>query len=225
MKLLSTFAFAALTGAASAATIFSPGDPIAGGQLNGGTFNLGAEGCCDSPVNQWPGAEAPGDMINGIIGGGGEKYLNFAKTNTGIVVTPTAGGGLPSVVTSMELWVADDANERDPASYQLFGSNAAINLGADIALSDFTLISEGGLALPLDRDNTNDATGFSQVVSIDNSNAYSSYMLVFPTIRNEGATNSMQLSEVQLEGTFVPEPSTTLVALLGLLPLLRRRRG
>ena len=225
MKTIATLTLAALTGVASAATIFSPGDPIAGGQLNGGTFNLGAVGCCGSPVNQWPGPEAPGDLINGLIGGGGEKYLNFAKTNTGIVVTPTAGGGLPSVVTSMELWVANDANERDPASYQLFGSNAAINLGADIALNDFTLISEGGLALPLDRDNANDATGFSQVVSIDNSDAYSTYMLVFPTIRNEGATNSMQLSEVQLEGTFVPEPSTTLVALLGLLPLLRRRRG
>jgi len=225
MKALAILTLAALTGVASAASILSPGDPIAGGQLNGGTFNLGAEGCCGSPVNQWPGGEPPGDLINGSIGGGGEKYLNFGKTNTGIVVTPSAGAGLPSVVTSMELWVADDANERDPASYQLFGSNAAINLGADIALSDFALISEGGLALPLDRDNTNDATGFSQVVSIDNSDAYSSYMLVFPTIRNEGATNSMQLSEIQFEGTFVPEPSTTLVALLGLLPLLRRRRG
>ena len=224
MKTIAILTLAALTGVASAASIFSPGDPIAGGQLNGGTFNLGSEGT-QGDANNWPGAEAPGDMINGVIGGGGEKYLNFGKTNTGIVVTPTAGGGLPSVVTSMELWVANDANERDPASYQLFGSNAAINLGADIALSDFTLISEGGLALPLDRDNANDATGFSQVVSIDNSAAYSSYMLVFPTIRNEGATNSMQLSEVQLEGTFVPEPSTTLVALLGLLPLLRRRRG
>jgi len=224
MKTIAILTLAALTGVASAASIFSPGDPIAGGQLNGGTFNLGSEGT-QGDANNWPGAEAPADLINGAIGGGGEKYLNFGKTNTGIVVTPTAGGGLPSVVTSMELWVANDANERDPASYQLFGSNAAINLGADIALSDFTLISEGGLALPLDRDNANDATGFSQVVSIDNSAAYSSYMLVFPTIRNEGATNSMQLSEVQLEGTFVPEPSTTLVALLGLLPLLRRRRG
>ena len=224
MKTIAILTLAALTGVASAASIFSPGDPIAGGQLNGGTFNLGSEGT-QGDTNNWPGAEAPSDLINGAIGGGGEKYLNFGKTNTGVVVSPTAGGGLPSVVTSMELWVANDVPERDPASYQLFGSNAAIDLSANLSLGDFTLISEGGLALPDQRDNTNDGTGFSQVVSIDNSDAYSHYMLVFPTIRNEGATNSMQLSEVQFEGTFVPEPSTTLVALLGLVPLLRRRRG
>ena len=68
MKTIAILTLAALTGVASAASIFSPGDPIAGGQLNGGTFNLGSEGT-QGDTNNWPGAEAPADLINGAIGG------------------------------------------------------------------------------------------------------------------------------------------------------------
>jgi hypothetical protein len=66
----------------------------------------------------------------------------------------------------------------------------------------------------------------------------------FPTLKNAGAANSMQVADVQLfdaagtgifapgdtilgvqvDGALVPEPSTGLLALLGLAGLLRRRR-
>ena len=164
-------------------------------------------------------AEPPGDIINGIIGGGGEKYLNFAEVNTGVVITPVFGS---SVISSMELWVANDAVERDPASYELRGTNVAIG-GGPYNLSDFALISSGALALPDPRDTVADALGNSQVVAFANSNAYTSYMLLFPTVKNDTA-NSMQISEVQFDGV-VPEPASVLF-LIGAagIGLARRKR-
>ena len=221
MKSFLTLAtFAALTGAASAVAILTPSDEIIGGQLNGANFDVGVEGTIGG-VNNWPGAEPPADLINGVIGGGGEKYLNFAELNTGVIITPTVGA---SIVTGMELWVANDAVERDPASYELYGTNALIASAGPFAVADFTLISSGGLALPATRDQVTDATGLSQVVTFANTDAYTSYMLVFPTVVDAAGANSMQLSEVQFDGTIVPEPSAGLLALLGLAPVVLRRR-
>jgi hypothetical protein len=66
----------------------------------------------------------------------------------------------------------------------------------------------------------------SQTVNFANSTAYKSYMVIFPTVKGEPAANSMQIGEVELHGTVVPEPSA--IALLGLSTLgvlsLRRRR-
>jgi len=165
----------------------------------------------------------PEDLIDGVIGGGGEKYLNFAELDTGVIITPAAG---TSIVTGMELWVANDAAERDPASYELWGTNADISGGGpfDIA-TNFTAISTGALALPDIRDDVADAVGESQVVTFPNTEAYSTYLLLFPTVKDAGLANSMQLSEVQFEGTVViPEPSTGLLGLLGLGLVARRRR-
>jgi hypothetical protein len=215
--LVSFFAAAVTAGAAN---VLAPGDFIRGGQVVGGEFQVGVVGTA-AGVNNWPAAEPPEDVINGIIGGGGEKYLNFAELNTGIVVTPAFG---PSIVTSIEFWVANDAEERDPASYELWGTNAPVGAAGPYNLGDFSLISGGALALPLPRDTVPDALGSSQVVTFANASAYSSYMLVFPTVKNEATANSMQISEVQFDGV-VPEPGSILL-LIGAagVGLLRRRR-
>jgi hypothetical protein len=46
--------------------------------------------------------------------------------------------------------------------------------------------------------------------------------MLFPTLKNGDAANSMQIAELQLYG--VPEPATMCLLGLGGLALLRRRR-
>ena len=218
-----TIVFAAVsTFTASAANLLVPSDPIRGGVLGGGFFTEGVVGTAAS-VNNWPAAEPPQDLINGLIGGGGEKYLNFAELNTGVVVSPAAGVSL-GPIASMTLWVANDAPERDPLSYELYGSNT-VNAGTagPYAIGSFTLISSGPLALPDTRDITVDTAGFSQTVAINASSAFTTYMLVFPTVKNAATANSMQISEVQFDT--IPEPGSTALAIAGAgVVVLRRRR-
>ena len=203
-----------------AANLLTPTDAIIGGAITGSDFVVGTVGTVGS-ANNWPAAEPPSDLINGLIGGGGEKYLNFRKLNTGVIITPAAGF---SVINSMTLWVANDAIERDPASYELYGTNAGVGGAGPFPLSGFSLISSGPLALPDTRDTATDTNGFNQTLAINAAGAFSSYLLVFPTVKNAGSANSMQISELQFDATVVPEPSVALLGALGALGLVGRRR-
>jgi hypothetical protein len=198
------------------AQLLSPTDPIVGGEVVGGQFVVGVAGTA-AGVNNWPGGESPDHAIDGV----GQKYLNFAEENTGFIVTP----GI-SIVDQITLWTANDAVERDPASFELWGTNAAIG-ASPIDLASFTMIASGALALPASR-NAGGAAALdaanSQVVDFDNSNAYSSYLVMFPTVKNATA-NSMQIAEVQLGGVAIPEPSSiVLAALFAGLAFMRYRR-
>lgn len=205
--------------------LLSPPDPIIGGVLNGSLFEVGVPGTIGG-VNNWPGAEPPEDLINGIIGGVGEKYLNFARDNAGVIVTPSAiTGGNPTIVTSIDFWNADDAEPRDPASFSLYGTNVAVSGAGPFDLNDFTLVVSSPLSLPSDRDTVADGMGFGETVSFTNNNAYTSYMLTFPTVKDAPNANSMQLSEVQFYGQVIPEPSSlALVAVTGFMFLIGRKR-
>ncbi len=178
-------------------TLFRPDDAILGGRILNDQFEVGIAGGVEGN-NNWPAAEGPEFAINGA----GQKYLNFAEFNSGVLVTPS--GGL-SVATSLTLWTANDAIPRDPTSYELYGTTADVAGGGPFALNQFTLISSGDLALP-DRRNPGgiadliDAT--SQTVFFSNSNAYLSYLIVFPTVKDSGSANSMQIAEIQLTGQF-----------------------
>jgi hypothetical protein len=195
-------------------------------------INIGTEGFA-AGVNNWPGGEPPSAAIDGA----GQKYLNFGKENTGIVVTPTAGGA----PTSLTYWAANDSPNRDPASFWLGGTNG------DPITGDYTFIAGGLLALPDTRNQGGTAellADNSSSVNFDNDAAFSSYLVVFPTLKDAGSANSMQVADVQLfdaagtgifapgdtilgvqvDGALVPEPSTGLLALVGLAGLLRRRR-
>ena len=211
----------------NAAPWLTAGDPLIGGQLVSGQFNQGTIGTV-AGVNNWPAAESPDHAIDGV----GQKYLNFAEFNTGFIVTPSLGAGQGTIATGLQLWIANDAEPRDPSSYELYGTNQTITGPGPFALSNFTLISSGALALPSNLP-TRQPGGTaalvdtnSQTVNFANSTAYRSYMLVFPTVKTEASANSMQIGEVELHGTVVPEPST--IGLLGLSTLgvlsLRRRR-
>jgi hypothetical protein len=138
----------------------------------------------------------PGDFIRAIDSdpttttGLQTKYLNFGEENSGAIITPAAG---PKVLTSFQITTANDAEARDPASYKLYGTNDTIvdqdnGLGN---LENWTLISEGALTLPAARMTAGD------VVTVTNTTSYKSYRIVFPTVKDATAANSMQIAGLQ----------------------------
>lgn len=104
------------------------------------------------------------------------KYLNFDKQNAGVTIQLNAG----RVVTSFKLTTANDAVERDPTSYKLYGSNDG---------STWTLIQQGALSLSDNR------FSVSSDIAVTNSTAYVYYFMIFPSIKNN-AGNSVQIAEI-----------------------------
>ena len=180
--------------------ITQPGDTIS--LING--FNDG-----DNASGPPPAAEGVANVIDNT----GNKYLNFLDVASGFQVTPSYG---PSVVTGLRFWTANDAPERDPASFQLEGS---------LNGSPFVLIANMALNLTTNRNATGQpltGTAF-QEVSFANAAAYDSYRLIFPTLRDAAKANSMQIAEVEFLA--VPEPTTlVLLGLAGGALLVRRQR-
>ncbi|TWT85891.1 Soluble aldose sugar dehydrogenase YliI precursor [Posidoniimonas polymericola] len=155
-------------------SFLSPGDAIIAFDFDAGT---------DS---ESPNGEQAVDVLDGDPG---TKYLNFGKLLTGFIVTPTSA----SAVKSLVLTTANDAAARDPASYVLYGTNDAISAtphgsGRE---QNWTEISSGALSLPDARQTIGAAVSFA------NDTVYSSYKLIFPTVKNEGAANSMQVADAQ----------------------------
>lgn len=134
----------------------------------------------------YPGAEGPATVLDNSPN---TKYLNFGRENSGFIVTPGLG---PTVVSSFQVTTANDAPERDPTSWKLWGTNQPITSqpNSDGSAENWTLIDEGTLTLPGDR------FTLGPVVPVNNTAQYNSYRLVFPTITS-AAANSMQYSEVQ----------------------------
>ena len=90
------------------------------------------------------------------------------------------------------------------------------------AAGPWTMLSSGTLALPDGRNITTAPFSgqtpivigdFHQDVTFTNSSAYTSYRVTFPTLKNAGVANSMQIAEVELLGTVVREPSAAVVAI------------
>ena len=104
------------------------------------------------------------------------KYLNFDKQNAGVTIQLNAG----RVVTSFKLTTANDAVERDPTSYKLYGSNDG---------STWTLIQQGALSLSDNR------FSVSNDIPVTNSTAYVYYFMIFPSIKNN-VGNSVQIAEI-----------------------------
>ncbi|MBO4716032.1 MAG: hypothetical protein J5672_08025, partial [Verrucomicrobia bacterium] len=123
---------------------------------------------CDYPANENPSNALDGDVNT--------KYLNRDVNRPGFIVTPKAG---KTVVKSMKFWTANDADDRDPKSWELYGTNEEIkstdkSYGTD---EEWTLIASGDVALP--------ATRYAEgpLLAFDNSVSYASYKLIFPTLK------------------------------------------
>jgi hypothetical protein len=122
----------------------------------------------NSPSNEGP--------ANAFDNNPNTKYLNFDKKNAGVTVQLNTG----RVVSSFKLTTANDAVERDPSSYKLYGSNDG---------STWTLIQEGPLSL------SNNRHSVSADIPVTNSIAYVYYFMIFPTIKNDSG-NSVQIAEI-----------------------------
>jgi hypothetical protein len=138
----------------------------------------------NAPANE--GANRVLDLAND------SKYLNFGENNSGFIVTPTYGS---TIVNGFKITTANDHPERDPASWALYGTNDAIvsRPHSDGVGENWTLIDQGTFTLPDDR--------FALMeVPVTNalSAAYTSYRMVFPTVRDATTANSMQVAEVAL---------------------------
>jgi hypothetical protein len=136
---------------------------------------------------------------------GGTKYLNFGEQNSGFIVTPSSG---PSIVTSFQIRTANDAQDRDPASWQLFGTNQTI-LSTDNSngsAESWTLIASGSFSGPTALPTARNTLG--PVVSFSNAISYKSYRMVFPTVRNAGGANSMQINEFSFLGNAGGTPAS-----------------
>jgi hypothetical protein len=113
---------------------------------------------------------------NAFDGNPNTKYLNFDKQNAGVTVKLNQG----RVVKKFTITTANDAVERDPASYKLYGSNDGVN---------WVLLSEGPLSL------SNNRFAVSDEIAVANTNAYIYYFIKFPSIKNDTG-NSVQVAEV-----------------------------
>ena len=158
--------------------VLTPGDPIIGFDSDGMITN-----------SSYPGAEAPANVLDGDPG---TKYLNFGAGGSGFIVTPAAA----ALVQSFTLTTANDAEGRDPATWELYGTNDAIvseDNSTGLAES-WTLMDAGAVALPADR------LTVGPVVTVAGAPIpYTSYKMVYPELK--GAT-LMQVADV----AFYPTP-------------------
>jgi hypothetical protein len=158
-------------------------------------------------MSAYPGNEPPAAALDGLPT---SKYLNFGTLNTGFIVTPLSG---QSTVQSLQFRTANDAEGRDPASWRLWGTNDAIT-STEHSTGDaetWSLIAEGDVALPVERQTLGPLLPFA------NSTSYSSYRLVFPTIKQFPAANSMQVADVFM---FSDMAGTTAIPLTDFDPVI-----
>ncbi len=146
----------------------------------------------DSGESSYPPNESPQNAIDGTL----NKYLNFGEQNSGFIVTPSKGA---SIIESFEITTANDAVERDPTTWSLYGTNDPIT-SADNSTGtteNWNLIDSGSLSLPSARNTTDSAE------LVAGSTAYSSYRMIFSAVKDGGAANSMQFAEIQFFGEVV----------------------
>ncbi|MDG1891785.1 MAG: CotH kinase family protein, partial [Verrucomicrobiota bacterium] len=105
------------------------------------------------------------------------KYLNFDKQNAGFTVTLSRG---PVAVTGLRLSSANDAPDRDPSQFILYGSKDGKN---------FLEVTRGDIPAFQGRFETLE-------LSFPNEVPYGHYRIVFPTVRNAGSAVAMQIAEV-----------------------------
>jgi hypothetical protein len=145
--------------------------------------------------SRYPAAEFPANCLDGDPN---TKYLNFGEENSGFIVTPLVG---PSVLDSFQITTANDSPERDPVVWMVYGTNDAIASvdNSDGRAESWTLICGGTLRLPAER-----LTAGPVYIIANQEEPYTSYKVIFETVKDAGAANSMQIADIQFFGAVVP---------------------
>lgn len=159
-------------GVASAASILAPGDIVRAFDHDVGPSSSGS-----------PAAEGVANILDS---NSGTKYLNTGGAGSGFIVTPAGGS---SLIESFILTTANDAADRDPTSYQLYGTNDPILSGQHsngLGGENWTIISNGAISLPAARLTAGSPVSFTNTLS------FLSYKLIFPTL---GGSNLMQIAD------------------------------
>ncbi len=161
--------------------VTAPGDAIQGVPNDGETTGGGDNG--------WPGAETPDLAIDDDVN---TKFLHFKGEvePTSIQVTPSIGA---TIVTGLTFTTANDAVERDPVTFELSGSNDGID-------GPYTLIASGEISDFAAEEAWPRFTKNETAILFNNDVAYTSYQLLFTSVRDAASANSMQIAEVELAG-------------------------
>jgi hypothetical protein len=141
----------------------------------------------DGSTIGWPPNEIPPNAFDDQIL---TKYLHFAGEvqPTGLRITPVMGS---TIVNGLSFTTANDAVERDPVTYELSGSNESID-------GPYTLIASGSI-VDFDQTTAWDRRTINETpITFDNDVAYTHYQIMFPTVRDPGAANSMQIAEIEI---------------------------
>jgi hypothetical protein len=144
----------------------------------------------DGSVAGWPGNEHPALAVDDDVS---TKYLHFKGEvePTGFVVEPASGA---SVVTGLTLTTANDAIERDPVTFEIYGSNDSID-------GPYELIASGDIVDFAQEEPWPRFTMNATPITFSNNVAYTYYQVMFPTVRDPASANSMQIAEVELRAS------------------------
>jgi hypothetical protein len=182
-------------------------DALAASILSPSDFIIAIDGNRNLPGNTNTGTEGPEKVFDET---NTTKWFSGARAFSGLIVTPAGG---PAVVQSLSFTSGNDAPERNPVSFQLFGTNSPItSVNNGTGLEDpWTFIGGGSTGLG---DPTSPAIGFNTTgpaIDVPNANAYASYKILFTKLRSANANpfdpvtlanganpNGVQLSEARL---------------------------
>ena len=121
------------------------------------------------------------------------KYYNQANVtnNIGFIVTPKVGA---RKIQAIDMWTANDAEERDPTSYILYGTNDEITSedNSDGSNENWIKVAEGAIELPAERKTAGTQIYFDTPIP-----AYTSWKMVFPTNKDPKQESGVQFSDVQ----------------------------
>jgi len=137
--------------------------------------------------NDWPTGEAP---MYAIDNNAGTKFLHFKGDTqpSGIRVTPSTP---QTIAGGMTFTTANDAVERDPITWELYGSNTSIS-------GPWTLIAKGDIVDFKQSTAWPRQTKTTTPIRFVNTAAYDHYQVMFPTIRAAASANSMQIAEIEI---------------------------